>query len=345
MLVIGGLPEPSGGVTNFIFRLAHHFRDCVDEIVDLYPHENKWSVAGLKHPVRPRGAVKAIVWLTGVFFKAGRSDAYFNFSSYKILYIVPFLPKRRSRLWILTLHHGKLMDDRRQPPFARLLKIALRKFDRIGVIGSRQTEFYKNLDVPRGKMISIIPYLPYVPPPPEFAGDLAAVGKRIEAIASGAGKIVLASGYPTSIYQHEWLVEYAAREQVVPYTMVLCLYGKDSENRLEWFRQAAVATPRLHLFEGLAPDGFQRVLAAADVYVRPTLVDSFGVAVAEAQALGVPVIASDACDRPDGVSVFPRNDKQAFFALLDQSLQGDERMVRSNDGNLDAVRRLLCANR
>ena len=65
-------------------------------------------------------------------------------------------------------------------------------------------------------------------------------------------------------------------------------------------------------------DDVQQLLSWADVFVHPSLTEGFGVAVAEAQAMALPVICSDAGGLPENVSdgvtgfVVPRRDPAAL---------------------------------
>ena len=55
------------------------------------------------------------------------------------------------------------------------------------------------------------------------------------------------------------------------------------------------------------------LIKRADVFVRPTLSDSFGISVAEALSFGVPAIASDVCTRPSGTILFKTGNQEDFF--------------------------------
>jgi glycosyltransferase involved in cell wall biosynthesis len=60
---------------------------------------------------------------------------------------------------------------------------------------------------------------------------------------------------------------------------------------------------------------------ASDIYLRPTTTDGDAVAVREALSLGVPVVASDASRRPDGVVLFPKRDGESFAKAVGETLQ------------------------
>ncbi len=51
----------------------------------------------------------------------------------------------------------------------------------------------------------------------------------------------------------------------------------------------------------------------ADLMVRPTCVDAYGVSIAEALYFDCPAIASDVCERPDGTVLFRNRDQSDFL--------------------------------
>jgi len=55
------------------------------------------------------------------------------------------------------------------------------------------------------------------------------------------------------------------------------------------------------------------VLMKSDIFVRPTLTDSYGVSVAEAIHFKVPAVASDVCQRPEGTVLFKNRDTAGFI--------------------------------
>jgi glycosyltransferase involved in cell wall biosynthesis len=69
---------------------------------------------------------------------------------------------------------------------------------------------------------------------------------------------------------------------------------------------------------------------SCDIYLRPSRTDGDSVAVREALSLGVPVIASDASERPEGTVLFPKNDMACFVNVTKQVLRniGDYQLPR-----------------
>ena len=76
---------------------------------------------------------------------------------------------------------------------------------------------------------------------------------------------------------------------------------------------------------------------SSSVYLRATTTDGDALSVREALALGVPVVASDACDRPEGVLLFKTHDAPDMARAIRMSLDGNcssadiDRLRISND--------------
>jgi glycosyltransferase involved in cell wall biosynthesis len=67
------------------------------------------------------------------------------------------------------------------------------------------------------------------------------------------------------------------------------------------------------------PDGFG-VIARSSVYVRSSLVDSFGLGLHEALQAGVPVVAARHETRPEGVTLYEPGDVEALAVALERAL-------------------------
>ena len=333
--IVGGLPEPVGGVTNFVFRFSVHFKSRIKTVIDLYPSMTKWEVAGVQRFIRPRSKCASMFWLLHRILSCDSGILYFNFSSPRSFFLLFFLPKRKGVKWALTLHHGELSNSiEKSSFFLRLVtRKALIRIERVGHIGGKQREFYKEFGVDENRLYSVVTYLPYVDGGPTNDGvQHAAVRQRLEGLRGRVSKLVVASGYPTSIYRHDWVLRYF-EEFSGDAGLVMCLYGADSDGLLEDYKTWAATLPNVMVVETLSPHQFQELLRRADIYVRPTLTDSYGVAVAEALACGLIVIASDACERAPGAHLFERNDRASFESLLDKALQGDLHQQESQANN------------
>ncbi len=79
---------------------------------------------------------------------------------------------------------------------------------------------------------------------------------------------------------------------------------------------------------------FVPVLEASDVFVRPTNTDGDAVSIREALYLGVPAVASDAVERPDGTILFRTRDIGDFETKVRATLRGGRRREGRGSGGL-----------
>ena len=317
--LVGGIPEPIGGITNYLYRLAIHFNSHIDQIIDLYPSANKWIVPNVQCRVRPAHFFEAIFWLFLLFYRMKSKKVYFNFSTPGSLLLLGLLPKRRDSVWYLTLHHGELeIALLKKSKFAKyVFRKVVNRFNSIGFINSNQRKFYLSHGVQQDRLKKITTYLPYVPN--DNKNDY--ISNELSAVLAKYDKIVVASGYPTALYRHDWVLSYFEKNACFDrFALILCIYGADSEGRFSSLKEWVDRLPNAYLMESLSPGQFQSILASSDIYVRPTEKDSYGVAVVEALNLGLTVLASDACERVLGVHTFNRYDMDYFEKLLTDAL-------------------------
>jgi glycogen(starch) synthase len=69
------------------------------------------------------------------------------------------------------------------------------------------------------------------------------------------------------------------------------------------------------------------LIASSDEFVRATRADGDSIAVREAHALGIPVVASDVCHRPAGTVLFRNGDAADLAAVIENCLRPDSRAV------------------
>lgn len=335
--IVGGLPEPIGGVTTFVMRLALHLASQAGravEVLDLYPRERKIPVpVELRHTVAPSGRILKLVWLVRNLL--GKSTVHFNFSTPTSLYLFLILPKWRSR-WILTLHHGHLADY--DSSLLRFLwPLLARRFDHIVALSTLQHRYYLERGIPADRLLSSGSYIRPHASPATPAEDVVNTLRELRAAYQ---TIVFASGSPTRAYRHRELIAAFNRAAAGRSAcLLLCIYGEDSENLSKTIRQDAChATAKVHLVGALDEVSFNYLLQHCDIYVRANSVDSCGIALFDAMSFGVRVLASDVCRRPIGATLFQTGNyaelEEKLTAML--SIADDEQRQHSCvDDDLD----------
>jgi hypothetical protein len=293
VLVVGGLPEPIGGVTSFIYRLADN--NMVTKVADLYPSKSKVTPKNFKGQVFYYKGL--LSFLFSLFFLSkvldGITDIHFNFSKTKslVIFLIPFLKK--SFRFHLTLHHGSL--DRCYPSF--LFRYIFSKIDVIYCLSESQHSFYRNYVLAGDQRLRIsTSYVPMPAPPLDV---------RIKEIDDFIGnkKFSIISGYCTRIYNHDWVVR-LFNEVELNQKLVIFLYGFIDEKYFELLKALSENNTRINIFFNVPQGSFSFYLSKASFYLRPNSSDSFGIAVADAVNYGVAVLASDVCKRYSGAYLF-----------------------------------------
>lgn len=288
IIIIGGLPNPIGGVTTFLSRLVKAYPQFILAFIDLYASDNK----RIPHNYKGEYALvtNKLLLIFNIFllqFKYKGKEIFFNFSSGNSLVFFLLLPKFNN-VWSLMLHHGHL--ESKLPKF--LLRFILNKFDTIYTLNERQAEFYKSIK-PCYPLVEESSYVPAVLVDISDSEKLPLNKARDQNL-----KIIVGSGFPRPLYQHHILIDLINKNQNT--FLFLFLYG-DGELKEELLN---LNHPRIKVFIDKDEDIFNYYLSKADLYVRPTLEDSFGIACADAVEFSTPVVASNVCKRYPGVHIY-----------------------------------------
>jgi len=201
-----------------------------------------------------------------------------------------------------------------------LFRASLDRYDQIGCLSERQRDFYLSHGVARSKLRLLDPALPAVPRTAGIGGKLYNCALRW--ILDSGRRLVISSGYAEKFYNHDWLLEALAQSSAfADVSYLICCYGPRTPFLSELERKARGMTNAKVVF-GLSPGEFDMLLRRADVYVRPSDVDSFGIAVWDADANEIAVVASDVCRRPARARIHPSGARQTFLRLLREALDG-----------------------
>ncbi|MBK6639292.1 MAG: glycosyltransferase [Rhodocyclaceae bacterium] len=217
------------------------------------------------------------------------------------------LPKMPGATWVLMLHNGELGHGgvlRLLPVW--FLKWLYRRFDKVLVISQRQASYYSRYVSPE-KLVAVKSYLPA-----SNYGHFSsiAVDRLVALKVKSQCPLITLSGYPLKEYGYQLFFDAIEPLLDQQFLICLCFYGEEAD-RVQQFVPAACSDRVLVLITS-SEHGFSEVLRATDIYVRPNLVDSFGVAVADAVTMGKVVIASDVCERVPGAVLFKSGEVEAL---------------------------------
>lgn len=219
-----------------------------------------------------------------------------------------------SHTCIVTLHSGLVpVYFRRVGRFGRgLIARVLERTATVVCVSHAVWNAARALGVSENKLV-LAPAFLRVATPSAILPALRAArgqGRRLVAAALGEGRE----------YGADLLVAAFAHVAARETDLLLVTFGpgdKDVPRAL-----AAYGLPERALALGtLAHAHAVGVLAACDLFVRPTRADGDSLSVREAMALGTRVVASDAAARPSGVRVVPVGDARALAGAMRASLE------------------------
>ena len=227
------------------------------------------------------------------------------------------LAGRRSPGRVLTVHSGLVPEylDSGVPGARTLARIALRRWDRVLCVSPAVRDAVARLGVDPGRLEMVPAHLPAPAVERDLPADLARWRAAHAPVLSTALFFRPEYGFDVLL---------AALERLKPAHPGLgCLVmgsGEDEDQARRAVRERGMADQVL--LTGDVPHELCRTLIArSDVFVRPTLADGDALSVREALALGVPVVASDAGNRPPGTVLFARGDSEDLAARIEEVLQ------------------------
>ena len=239
------------------------------------------------------------------FLFCSRSKIIWNGSSF--LSILPSFLHRSQTLEALVLHSGDISSSSfsKLPIFYQfILKASFKRFSTVISLSSDQLILYQFLCL--RTIASLKPSLPI----PDSGRDSSKSLVFHPFISSPSNLKVVGSGYALAFYRHDLFVDLSVHFPHCDFH--LFLYGSKEEKILEYLVNSSLRTSNLFIHVDVSPELFNSCLAIAGAYVRTSSIDSWGIAVSDAISFGVPVVASDVCQREEGTILFKNG---SFYSL------------------------------
>lgn len=306
VILVGGLPRPSGGVTVFLGRLVRALGDQIDfHILDINAGEKEPNKA-ITHRVMPTQRLLRVIMIAVFSVILPADIIHYHYSrplSLLTLFATPFLNKRIH----MTLHNGALIERVLDIPalLKWALKISLRRVDKVYVLSEGQEEFYRYMGVPEQKYVYAKSHIL----PPNVSPDF--VDAEHAALAARSNQVVVASGHLDRIYNYEFFIRLL--NETPHLGGLLFVYGVHLDMAYLSELKAGLDRPeQLQVYTSQSETTFLAALAASHAFLRPNHVDSWGISVADACYMKIPAIASDVCTRHSDAILFPAGDYEAF---------------------------------
>jgi glycosyltransferase involved in cell wall biosynthesis len=221
---------------------------------------------------------------------------------------------------LLTVHSGSAPAFLRGARSRRALAAAAcAGFGAVVAVNEEIADALAQAGVPRGKLRVLAPFAPAVleplAPPPALA-----------AWKAGRAPLLCAALAPGPVYGADLLWPAFAALRASHPRAGLVTFGAGTDRTWEAAGPAAHAGAGAYLGLGeIDHAAALAVMAAADVFVRPTRADGDAVSVREALTLGCQVVASDVGYRPEACLRFPAEDGAALVAALGEAVRRGRR--------------------
>ncbi len=314
------VPPPYGGVSVYVKRLIDQLRldgykvggfyveSCCDQLITSSPFYDKWCwIQTYLLPFK--------IWKYLKFARPYRIiHSHFSLEGMGYLWLIKVLLGKKV---IVTIHNSMVTTNYPKTNVVNrfFLNMMLRSSDVLWITVSEQGKRQlMSLPVKPRTKVHVIPA--YVP----VAGDLyVPLDKKMQSYIDCHDRNIAFYGH--SFMETDGVDIYGFKAIVKAYSviikrshdsvgLVLCLSDSNNVQKIDDLHQYAKS---LGVDDGIfwqigAIDNIRTLWRNVDVYVRPTSTDGDSVAVREALDEGTFVIASDVCERPNGVMTYKYGD-------------------------------------
>lgn len=314
LAILGSYPPPYGGVGVHVRRLC----PLLEERGITYRVYNATSDVGDGDRVVPVYRRRK-TWLLSYLFTARETAVYILSGRLSAWIIGALLALVRGKKVLLRLRNADLVDWAAASGMRkRLAGFALRRMTGVVCVSELLRDTARRLGVAQDRLH----YSPGFLPPDVRRLDRATVSARAWEFIERHEPIIAANGKAEwykgeDLYGLDMLVELAARlkRDFPKIGVVVCFWEhRPSEDaRLTELKKMADDRGAAdNILFNTESGEFVPVLAACDVFVRPTNTDGDANSIREALYLGVPAVVSDAVERPAGAILFRSRDHDDF---------------------------------
>lgn len=311
LLFIGSYPPPYGGVTIHIKRLTEFLIDLGYNITILDVINRDFKKLDKKNYIIPsrvkyiKSIIQSLLTANLVHIHTAGYGKYWR----EVLLII--LSRLSNNKIVITIHGGLFPEYVSKSSIGSIycLKFWFKYSDKIIFVNYLQKNAVKNISPKEIEKFEIIPA--YLPEKKDNRITNNLINSVIKYNAIFCNVLVMGNwlelyGFDIFIYAVKKLIDNGVNIKAY---ILIYIY---SEPDLTYQKKIESLIENLNLKNNviLIPEvnDINSIYSGIDLFVRPTHTDGDSMSVREALSFGIPVIASDVCERPNGVVLFKNKD-------------------------------------
>jgi glycosyltransferase involved in cell wall biosynthesis len=308
--LFGTYPPPYGGRSIHIKRLA---KNLVDQNVEVHIYSNT-GVLKKRKGLKLRKTKSILFYI----LKEKYDILHFHDRNFKLIAILVFLSKILKYKTLLTYHSFR--DDPQSYNFIEklLFKYCIKRIDQFICVGPNEKEKLSKY-VDKTKIEIVQSYIhPY-----EDDSEYDRLPQNVKVFIKKSDFLIVANGNIRfynyeDLYGFDLLIDLMnilINQKRYKVQLLLAVLGvkEQSEKEKKYYHQLKDKVNKYGLEEDILFYEVENtelfpILKKAQLFIRPTNTDSYGISIAEAIFANIPAVASDVCERPEGTLLFSSRD-------------------------------------
>lgn len=310
--LIGPYPPPIGGISVYIYRYGR--------LLKSQGYDVKYIDFGMQ--------TKFNKILVLVLFMLNPSFAHFHVNGFDFLTMLALTLRVFRGEIIFQDHSGRIVEDISLSK-RLILSLFLRRVDKCIFVGDHINEYYfkRGLKLPKNLQIKNA----FLPPPPEdeikiwksySSETIEFINNHEPLIVANASQIVIYK--EVDLYGIDMCIDLIAKlkDDYPGIGLVFALAEIGNNNYFNKINQRLDDLDVCDKFYFLVGQKeLWPIFKQADLSVRPTYNDGYGISVAESLYFGCPAVASDVCTRPVGTELFKNRDFDDLMMKVNEILK------------------------
>ena len=304
-VIIGPFPPPHGGISNYVYRLYSLLKDRGEKVRCL--------------DLTELTILRKLLYAFFIIFYPIPIVLHVHVINPRLLSTVVLRPFPKHIIY--HDHSGRFVDQLTSRE-RRAVQRFLNRCDDIIFVNSHLADYYRRagLSVPEDRVKIISSFLP--PPLSDRSKVVRSYSRDTMAFVERSRPLIIANGSAlrfhggVDLYGMDMCVE-LIKQLREEFPTIGLMFALGEIGDYDYFNGIQYSIRN----EGIG-DNFYIMLdntelwplfENADLMVRPTCVDAYGISIAEALYFDCPAIASDVCERPEGTVLFSNRDQSDFL--------------------------------